>query len=819
MKKLSTLLLLLMLFMGGVISSAQTFTASDAPSNDQWSENTHWYTIKFKNQKTETSYRYWATDDNHVSSTGDILSKVVSGDTKADYLWCVVSDASVENGYKFYNLSDGTTKVLGFTIGSGDGGNDRAKMYDVDNIPSGVVTTLVYCPNNVSGTNSFKLNGTSNRYLNSRDPYIAVWTGDALNNCAGSSFTFEEVSADNASTLISSRYDELKNTASSVYTSEQNYAGQLFIHTTDALNKINEVCSAEKSTDFNTLSTTVGQVKTYLHDIALPEIGKKYALKNYVGGYLYMGHLTAYPDASVCMHFNDNLVSKDQVWTLEGDCTTALESNAIQIKNVYYNLYISGEKTWGGHFATANTGTSYHLIANDGNRYGTCAINRLNSGNSCLNKEVATNTLASWASEGNSSWYFEEISDDAYNALAEPSPAQDIVSDWGQAADYWRAKLPIVADAVTTAQTTYNNGKNLSNAQAYLKAVEDHSYYRFESEREITLNGENSVAYLSISGSNAHAYKKDLGDANQIWQVYYYNGVAKLRHPNTGKFMNPFNRNAASNAQTTLNDNVANGAAITFESVPTTSGSSTHGAGYYLIIDGRGSIADNKSAMNLESDGRITNWDACSGGHWKILQAKSIEIPLTTVGTKTYATAYLPFPISAVSGASAYIGTLNAERNYIDFTDVTSGFAAREGVVLEGDAGEASPKAVLTIGGTVEKKDNCFTGSCTPVSVAENERDNYRVLGVSTTDESHIAFFKPSAQLTTIGANRAYILNTNLSSLLNVRYGQIEGIGEVATSPDADRSNAPVYDLTGRRVMQTVKGGVYIQNGKKFIVK
>ena len=515
------------------------------------------------------------------------------------------------------------------------------------------------------------------------------------------------------------------------------------------------------------------------------------------------------------MHFNDNLVSKDQVWTLEGDCATALESNAIQIKNVYYNLYISGEKTWGGHFATANTGTSYHLIANDGNRYGTSAINRLNSGNSCLNKEVATNTLASWASEDNSSWYFEEISDDAYNALAEPSPAQDIVSDWGQAADYWRAKLPIVADAVTAAQTTYNNGKNLSNAQAYLKAVEDHSYYRFESERAISLDGENSVAYLSIdANNNAHAYKENLGDVNQIWQVYDYNGATKLRHPNTGKFMNTFSRGSGS--ETGISDNSGNWATVRFTSVTT----ANHAAGYFWIYDQQDEKDRHKSAMNVESDGRITNWDDCSGGHWKILEAESIEIPLTTVGTKTYATAYLPFPVSAVTGASAYVGTLNAERNYIDFTDVTSGFAAHEGVVLEGDASAEAHKAVLTIGGTVEKKENCFTGSCTPVSVAETERDNYRVLGVSTTDESHIAFFKPSAQLTTIGANRAYILNTNLSSILNVRYGQmIEGIGEVATAPKAEPSDAPVYDLTGRRVMQTVKGGVYIQNGKKFIVK
>jgi hypothetical protein len=32
-------------------------------------------------------------------------------------------------------------------------------------------------------------------------------------------------------------------------------------------------------------------------------------------------------------------------------------------------------------------------------------------------------------------------------------------------------------------------------------------------------------------------------------------------------------------------------------------------------------------------------------------------------------------------------------------------------------------------------------------------------------------------------------------------------------------ANAPIYDLSGRRVVNAVKGGIYIQNGKKFIVK
>ena len=48
--------------------------------------------------------------------------------------------------------------------------------------------------------------------------------------------------------------------------------------------------------------------------------------------------------------------------------------------------------------------------------------------------------------------------------------------------------------------------------------------------------------------------------------------------------------------------------------------------------------------------------------------------------------------------------------------------------------------------------------------------------------------------------------------------GEATGVGTVITE-NGIQSNAPVFDLSGRRVMQTVKGGLYIQNGKKFIVK
>ena len=69
--------------------------------------------------------------------------------------------------------------------------------------------------------------------------------------------------------------------------------------------------------------------------------------------------------------------------------------------------------------------------------------------------------------------------------------------------------------------------------------------------------------------------------------------------------------------------------------------------------------------------------------------------------------------------------------------------------------------------------------------------------------------------------NRAYLhLAENPFSLgtLHMNFGgntttAIQGV------QNGQQPQAPIYDLSGRRVQQLQKGGIYIQGGKKFIVK
>ena len=72
----------------------------------------------------------------------------------------------------------------------------------------------------------------------------------------------------------------------------------------------------------------------------------------------------------------------------------------------------------------------------------------------------------------------------------------------------------------------------------------------------------------------------------------------------------------------------------------------------------------------------------------------------------------------------------------------------------------------------------------------------------------------------TLAMNKAFLRlgssnTSNVSAFRLVVDETVTGINGVAT----EKADAPIYDLSGRRVLNTVKGGIYIQNGKKFIVR
>lgn len=215
---------------------------------------------------------------------------------------------------------------------------------------------------------------------------------------------------------------------------------------------------------------------------------------------------------------------------------------------------------------------------------------------------------------------------------------------------------------------------------------------------------------------------------------------------------------------------------------------------------------------NVGGAGNVVGWEALgeiSPSYWHVIEATDVEIDMTTQGDKKYASAYLPFGVSNVAGATAYTGALNAEKNAIDMT-ATTAVPANTGFVLVG----TEDKATLTIGKADAIEGNALIGTNTGIAFAEaTPKANYLVFGVNN---GTVGFYTPG-NVTAIPANKAYINASAVSNgAISLNFGNtVTGIN--AATINNGENNAPIYDLSGRRVWAPVKGGLYIQNGKKLV--
>lgn len=185
----------------------------------------------------------------------------------------------------------------------------------------------------------------------------------------------------------------------------------------------------------------------------------------------------------------------------------------------------------------------------------------------------------------------------------------------------------------------------------------------------------------------------------------------------------------------------------------------------------------------------------------------------------SFATLALPFDFKVVSSntndAKLYSGAYNASTGTLDMTAVEGVVPASAGVVIKSD----SKAANIMLTANAKATENALTGNQlvgTTEEIAFSELTDKLVFGVTT--QNHVGFYAAGGSAA-LPANRAYLPTSVLGGEKAVAMnfgGDVTGINAVVK---ADKANAAIYDLTGRRVTRTVKGGLYIQNGSKFVAR
>lgn len=313
---------------------------------------------------------------------------------------------------------------------------------------------------------------------------------------------------------------------------------------------------------------------------------------------------------------------------------------------------------------------------------------------------------------------------------------------------------------------------------ALLNKIDTKKYYRIKNKKY-----GHYIGWKEGTSNTVKMNDDDKAAVDQLWQFVESNGKFKLLNVNAGTYL----AKVAGGKENTTGLN-AGGADYTV---------SVSDAPAFEILDG-GNPVQEEVNQNL-------NWwyDNDGNAKWYLIEATDIEVALHAAGTKSYATTYLPFSVSAAEGAELYTGELNG--NVMNLTKSHTGVAAEQGIVLVGES--SATKAVLTIG------EGKATGSGLVGTLAPKDVEAKSVLTLGRSG-SEVGFFAFTG--TQIDANKAYVEKTAGASAVMINFGEVTGI-ENAVAPEA--ANAPLYDLSGRRVVKAVKGGLYIQNGKKFIAR
>lgn len=190
----------------------------------------------------------------------------------------------------------------------------------------------------------------------------------------------------------------------------------------------------------------------------------------------------------------------------------------------------------------------------------------------------------------------------------------------------------------------------------------------------------------------------------------------------------------------------------------------------------------------------------------------TITMPLnySEADNKTFATTCLPYAVEVAEGQDnikAYAAKLNEEKTELQMNAVTA-VPANQGIILSGESA-SDDHVVLNVIASADAIDNDLLGTTSEIST-----EGVLALGRANGTGS-VGFFRSTNG--TLKANRAYLKvdNETIQSLAMNFGGTTTGITNAIKNEV--NPNAPIYDLSGRRVFNMVKGNIYIQNGKKIV--
>lgn len=209
--------------------------------------------------------------------------------------------------------------------------------------------------------------------------------------------------------------------------------------------------------------------------------------------------------------------------------------------------------------------------------------------------------------------------------------------------------------------------------------------------------------------------------------------------------------------------------------------------------------------------GTWKNGSADAGNLWMMERVRNVT---ATIGEGGYATLTLPVAVKLPEGLTAYAATGEEEGSLTVKAEAGSAIPANTPVLLGGDPGTYT--LAIQNDNSEEPLATGFTGTTMATSLDADV--NAYMLGLNES-ETEAVFTRVAADARSLAANTAYYVgqaDTPATLLIKIDSGTTDGIDSIETD---GKKASKIYDLSGRRVLKPSKGGVYIKDGQKVILR
>ena len=763
--------------------SINPFTQVAVTNADGWLSNVKWLRMKINS----ASWSYVETGSLYRDTQGLTIDHPnASGNLSA--LWAIAG--TEENGYKFYNLHAGPSKVLGMT---GTEAGARVNMVDATNPGEGVTTTFDIKYHDEQNYWYIKKHGDNNDYVNCRRPYIAHWgTSLALGN-SGSSFMFELVDLN--------VFVNAEKTATLSLIEDWTRVSDFWSEATDHYNAINNATLSSSIT--NTELTTYSAAVRAASESFLRLDGTRFTATNQADNARRGSKM--YFDASTTQFKgrNPSTYTQDEVMTLKPN-----DNFTFKIYNAATDKYIGTPTGW------ASGSTS--------------AVALSNAANFDLYTSGLNNNVVVFCVNGTATMHLlNDFSISAYSSTS------DVASCWllGQEFSRYNLKSALAIPELigpgighyTYTGDNANYQQTISSAQSVLsnaEATDDQIQASIEAMNTISQNtsinqpevnklyrfkGKVSGKYMASPSNNASKMTLKATSANGAETVFL------LQENGSGeKILLSFGNGYYVKDTHTANAQKAYANTISFNKAE------SGNPGYYTLKTNHTSPYMYDDNDQTEVDRNTTY--AANYCDWKIEEVQWLPIPVTNGYSKL---GTFVSPVALIRDASRlkfYTGTIQTD-SYFHVKEFTENvIPAGVPFLIEYQDGSEyvnSCSYVEVSSGTASLGEGVTNHLQGGLETVATPGEIYTLQKTGSDPETHKQeFWRYTGDF--IKGFRAYLPVPTGGNIRGMIFGGTTTDIEGATT---EETAAPViYDLSGRRVQRATKG-MYIVNGKKMYVK